>query len=338
MLEDLYLMINKSYLSGFSFYVPDTVLTNNDLEKMVDTNEEWIISRTGIRQRHIAENQACSDLAFHASTQALEKAKIKSDQLTHIINATFTPDAYVPNAACVLMEKIGTKGIPAMDINAACTGFIYGMELARSLCALHPEAKILLVASEVVSSRINIQDRSTRVLFGDGAGACVVSRQPFSPEVQSCYIQDIMLKADGSLSDLLTVKGGGSAHPMLLGQTVTDSFFVQMEGREVFKHAVRSMQSICLEILEKNNTSAEQIDLFIPHQANIRIIEALAKKMEIKQENLFINVQDYGNTSAASVPIALADAWEKGRIKPGNLVLLVAFGGGFTWGASLIQF
>jgi 3-oxoacyl-[acyl-carrier-protein] synthase-3 len=331
-------MIKSSYIAGFSFYVPDRVLNNADLEKLVDTNDEWIVSRTGIRKRHIVDHQACSDLACEASLKALEKSCLKPSEITHFITATFTPDAYVPNAACIVMEKLGIRGIPAMDVNAACTGFIYGIELARGLCALSPRSKVLLVASEVVTSRINFKDRSTAVLFGDGAGACVVSKEPFDGKVPVGYIEDVMLKADGSLGSLLTVKGGGSAHPMAFGETVGDDFFVQMEGREVFKHAVRSMRDISLDILKKNSLHADDIDLFIPHQANIRIIDALAKIMNIKDEKIFVNVQEYGNTSAASVPIALAEAWEKGRIKPGYRVLMVAFGGGFTWGATLIRF
>ncbi|MFP4085046.1 MAG: beta-ketoacyl-ACP synthase III [Desulfonatronovibrio sp.] len=331
-------MTKNSYIAGFSFYVPETVLTNKDLERLVDTNDEWIISRTGIRQRHIVNGQACSDLACQASLVTLKRACLKPGDITHIITATFTPDAYVPNAACILMEKMGIRGIPAMDVNAACTGFVYGMELARGLCLLNPGAKVLLAASEVVTSRINMQDRSTSVLFGDGAGACVISGESFDDNAPAGYIQDVLLKADGSLGSLLTVKGGGSANAMSPGQLVGDEFFVQMEGREVFKHAVRSMKNVSLEILEKNNLDISDIDLFIPHQANIRIIEALTKMMGVGDEKVFVNVQDYGNTSAASVPIALAEAWEKGRIKPGYTVLLVAFGGGFTWGATLLRF
>lgn len=331
-------MNKNNYIAGFSFFVPESVLTNKDLEKLVDTNNEWIVSRTGIRQRHIVSSQACSDLACQASLKALEKSGLRPADITHILTATFTPDAYVPNAACIIMEKLGIRGIPAMDVNAACTGFIYGIELARGLCLLSPGAKVLLVASEVVTSRINFKDRLTAVLFGDGAGACLISSEPFGDNVSAGYIQDVVLKADGSLGPLLTVKGGGSAHSMVLGQMVEDDFFVQMEGREVFKHAVRSMRDVSLDILERNNLTADDINLFIPHQANIRIIEALARIMNIKDDKIFINVQEYGNTSAASVPIALAEAWEKGRIRPGYLVLMVAFGGGFTWGATLIRF
>ncbi len=318
--------------------MPQQVMTNKDFEKLVDTTDEWITSRTGIHRRHIAANQSCSDLALQASLQALERSGINPRDLTHILLTTFTPDAYVPNAACILMEKLGVRGIPAMDVNAACTGFIYGIELARAICALHPDSMILLTASEVVTSRINLTDRSTAVLFGDGSGACVIAAKPFSNIPSSCYVTDVLLEADGSLGSLLTVNGGGSAHAMKLGQKVDHNFFVQMEGREVFKHAVRSMREISRKILHKNNLTIDDIDLFIPHQANMRIIESLSKKMQIHPDNIFINVQDYGNTSAASIPIALADAWEKGRISKGDLVMLVAFGGGFTWGAVLVQF
>jgi 3-oxoacyl-[acyl-carrier-protein] synthase-3 len=234
----------------------------------------------------------------------------------------------------VLQKKLGIKDIPCCDVNAACTGFIYALDLARGLCALYPEANVLVVASEVVTSRVNFNDRSTCVLFGDGAGAAILSNSTPNGAV----VEDILLKADGSLGELLSVKGGGSAYPLKFGQQADEDFFVQMQGRPVFKHAVRSMTNIAHEILKKNNLSVEDINLLIPHQANNRIIEAVTKKLELSPEKVFVNVQDYGNTSAASVPIALAEAKEKGRISPGDRVLLVAFGGGFTWGAALLKF
>ncbi|MFW5730171.1 MAG: beta-ketoacyl-ACP synthase III [Desulfonatronovibrionaceae bacterium] len=331
-------MDTRTNIAGFSFHVPEKIMTNKDFEQLVDTNDEWITSRTGIRMRHVAENQACSDLAREASLAAMEDACVRPDEITHIITATFTPDAYVPNAACMLMEKLGIRGIPAMDLNAACTGFLYGLETARGICCLHPQARVLLVASEIVTSRVNFRDRSTAVLFGDGAGACIVSASKFEAEVAFGYVKDILLRADGSLGGLLTVKGGGSAFPLGFGQATEDSFYVQMEGREVFRHAVRSMTGICTEILARNRLGPDSIHLFIPHQANIRIIEALARKLNIAEDRLYINVQRYGNTSAASVPIALAEAWQSSCISPGQLVLLVAFGGGFTCGAALLQF
>jgi 3-oxoacyl-[acyl-carrier-protein] synthase-3 len=327
-------MKTEAQICGLGFFVPDKVLTNDDLEKLVETSDEWITTRTGIKKRHIVEGEACSDLALVAARNALRDAALTPRDLTHIVLATFTPDCYIPNAASVLQKKLGIKDIPCCDVNAACTGFIYALDLARGLCALHSKAKILVVASEVVTSRVNFNDRSTCVLFGDGAGAAILS----STTADGAVIEDIILKADGSLGELLTVKGGGSAYPLKFGQQTDENFFVQMQGRAVFKHAVRSMTNIAYEILEKNNLSVEDVDLLIPHQANNRIIEAVAKKLGISPEKVFVNVQNYGNTSAASVPIALAEAREKGRISPGDRVLLVAFGGGFTWGAALLKF
>ena len=327
-------MNRETQICGLGFFVPDKVLTNDDLEKLVDTSDEWITTRTGIKKRHIVDGEACSDLALVATRNALRDASLTPRDLTHIIIATFTPDTYIPSAACVLQKKLGIKDIPCCDVDAACTGFIYALDLARGLCALYPEANVLVVASEVVTSRVNFNDRSTCVLFGDGAGAAILSNSAANGAV----VEDILLKADGSLGELLSVKGGGSAYPLRFGQQADEDFFVQMQGRPVFKHAVRFMTNIAREILEKNNLSVEDVDLLIPHQANNRIIEAVAKKLGISPEKVFVNVQDYGNTSAASVPIALAEAREKGRISPGDRVLLVAYGGGFTWGAALLRF
>ncbi|WP_291322020.1 beta-ketoacyl-ACP synthase III [Desulfonatronospira sp.] len=331
-------MKNNCCLTGLGYYVPEKIMTNHDFALLMDTSDEWITTRTGIKQRHVCTHQACSDLAYQSSVLALKEASLTPRQLTHVIVATFTPDAFIPNAACLLLEKLGHRNIAALDINTACTGFIYGLELARGLCMLPGEANVLVVASEVLTSRVNFADRVTCVLFGDGAGAAVVSSSCHGAAGMSGRLVDVNLKADGALGELLTLKGGGSAHPLALGDTVTENFFVQMAGREVFKHAVRSMYNVSMEILERNNIRSGDIDLVVPHQANIRIIEALAKKMNLDPANLFVNVQKYGNTSAASVPIALAEAKETGRINPGDLVLLVAFGGGFTWGSALVQY
>ncbi|SDN93428.1 3-oxoacyl-[acyl-carrier-protein] synthase-3 [Desulfonauticus submarinus] len=326
--------MEKCNILGIGHFVPNKILTNEDLEKIVDTSDEWITTRTGIKQRHLVEKETCSDLAFKASLNALKDANLTPEDLTHILIATFTPDAYVPNASTVLQAKLGLKNIPCFDVNAACTGFLYALELARGICAIHEKAKVLVVASEILSSRMNFQDRTTCVLFGDAAGAIIVSRESSS----NIKIKDVRLKADGTLGNLLTVIGGGSMHPPQLGKIIDEKYFVQMKGREVFKHAVRSMASICEEILESNNLSSKDINLFIPHQANIRIIEALAKKLDLSLDKVYINVQNYGNTSAASIPLALSEAYEKNKIRKGDKVLLVAFGGGFTWGASILEF
>ena len=326
-------MPTKTKISGLGYFVPPTKMTNSDMERLVDTSDDWITSRTGIKERRIVTIETCSDLGVEASRRALNDARIGPEQITHLVVATFTPDYYVPNAACCLQQKLGLREIPCFDVNAACTGFTYGLEMCRGLAAVNPEAKILLVASEIVTSRINFKDRGTCVLFGDGAGAAVIGNQDLG-----AVIRDVRLKADGSLGGLLTVKGGGSGKRITPGEIIGDDFFVQMEGREVFKYAVNYMRDVARDILERNGLRIEDIALIIPHQANIRIIDALGKKLKASPDQVYINVNRFGNTSAASVPIALAEAWEKGLINRGDKVLLVAFGGGFTWAAALLDF
>jgi len=327
-------MKNEVYVLGLGHYVPEKVLTNQELEKRVETSDEWITTRTGIKERRIADGQTCSDLALEASKIALAQAQLDSHELTHIIVATFTPDSYIPSAAATLQAKLGVSNIPCMDVSAACTGFLYGLEVARCICKTYAEAKVLVVASEIVTSRTNFADRRTCVLFGDGAGAVILG----SNQTGRARVVDILLHANGKLGDLLTVTGGGSSHPPQLGEPIDENYFVQMQGQEVFKYAVRYMANVCKDILVKNNLSSEQIDLFVPHQANVRIIDALRKKLELDPEKVFVNVQNYGNTSAASVPLALSEAYAEGKIKSGDKVLMVAFGGGFTWGSSILQF
>jgi len=221
-------------------------------------------------------------------------------------------------------------------VSAACSGFLYALETARALIALHPGAHVLVAACDIVSSRVDYTDRTTCVLFGDGAGAVVLSAD--SPELSGGRVLDVLVSSDGAMGDLLTVKGGGSATPYKLGDTVRKDFFVEMNGREVYKHAVRAMSSICGEVLAKNGYTCADVDVFIPHQANLRIVEAVGKRLEMPEEKVFTNLQKYGNTSAASVPLALSEAWDQGVIKPGSLVLLGTFGGGFTWGSGLLRY
>ncbi|MFO7718532.1 MAG: beta-ketoacyl-ACP synthase III [Thermodesulfobacteriota bacterium] len=320
---------------GLGHYAPAQTLTNADLERMVDTSDEWITTRTGIKERHIAaQDEACSDLALPAARHALDQAGVSPEQLTHIFVATFTPDAYVPSAACVLQHKLGAPQAIAMDLAAACSGFLYSLETASAFLALHPEAKILVVGSEVITSRTNFSDRSTCVLFGDGAGAAVLGAH--GPALAD--LSEVLLGADGSLGDLLVVRGGGSGSPVKLGDPVGESFFVQMQGNEVFRHAVRNMATITNKLLRRSGLTPQDIDLFIPHQANIRIIESLAKKLAFPLEKVYVNVNRFGNSSAASVPLALSEALANGHIAPGSTVLLASFGGGFTWGAALLHF
>ncbi len=323
---------------GMGFYVPDGILTNKDLEKIVDTSDDWIIARTGIKERRIVkQGQACSDLAHEASVKALKEAGIDPEEITHIIVATFTADYCTPTTACVLQDKLGAKNCQmAMDVAAGCSGFTYAIDIARGLINIYPDAKMLVVGSEVCTSRLNFQDRSTCVLFGDGAGAVVISAEE---NKKKATIVDTLLRSDGSLGYLLPVgKEGGSARPYKVGHKVSPDYFINMNGPELFKYAVRGMADMTLKILERNNISPEELDLFIPHQANLRIIDAIAKRLSFPKEKIYINVDRYGNTSAASVIIALSEAYGKGLIKPGFKVLLVAFGAGLTWGSVLIEF
>jgi 3-oxoacyl-[acyl-carrier-protein] synthase III len=324
------------HIIGTGFHVPERILTNADLEHMVDTSGEWITSRTGIKQRHVSGvHEPCSLLGAEAAKRALADAGMSAEQITHVLVATFSPDYYIPSASYSLRSRLGIPRGMAMDISAACTGFLFGLETAKALITLHPEAVVLVVGSEVVTSRINWEDRGTCVLFGDGAGAAVVSSGHVSG---GAAIVDVLLDGDSSLGELLTVRGGGSGASLCLGEQVSDNFFVQMQGREVFKHAVRSMASVVRELLDRHGLSVADIDMIIPHQANIRIIDALVKKLEFPEENVYVNIEHYGNTSAASIPIALAEAREKLLIPEGSKVILTSFGGGLNWGAALLQF
>lgn len=322
-------------IAGTGLHVPQRVLTNADLEAMVETTDEWITSRTGIKQRHVAgTHEPCSLLGAEAAKNALIDAGIAPQEVTHVLMATFTPDAFIPSASYSLRTRLGIPRGMAMDLSAACTGFLFGLETARAFINLHPRAVVLVVGSEVVTSRINWQDRSTCVLFGDGAGAAVLTANshPGCP-----LLLDVLLDGDSSLGDLLAVRGGGSATPLLLGDQVGENFFVRMQGREIFKHAIRSMALVVRELLDRNDLSVSDIDMIIPHQANIRIIDALIKKLEFPEENVYVNIERYGNTSAASIPIALAEARQKALLPEGGKVILTAFGGGLNWGAALLQ-
>ncbi len=329
-------MTTQSYILGLGLYTPERILTNTEMESFVETTDEWITSRTGIKQRHVAaKGQVTSELGAKAAERALQDAGLAPTSLTHILVATCTPDSMCPNTACIIEHRLGVSGLMAVDVNAACSGFLYALNLARGIVSMDSNAIVLVVAAEILTRRINWQDRSTCVLFGDGAGAAIVSGHPGTK--QALRMDDCLLSSDGSLSNLLQISGGGVSVPYQHGDTVGDEFFVRMEGREIFKHAVRSMARACEELLERNALSCADVDIFVPHQANMRIIEAVGKKLHIPPKKVFINLQEYGNTSAASVPIALADARSKGLLPPGRTVLLVSFGGGFTWGAALLH-
>jgi len=304
-------------LQGLGYYVPEDVLTNFDLEKMVDTSDEWIVTRTGIKERRIAKKESFLDMAEKASRMALDMAKVSPQDIDAIVLATFTPELGFPASACLLQGKLECKRGFAFDISAACSGFLYGLEVAKGLIEGNGLKKVLLVGAEKLSSIVNWQDRSTCVLFGDGAGAVVVSNEGEGEILAS------VMRSDGTAWEILYAERCG---------------YISMKGRELFKLAVKSMEEVCLEVLQRAGLSVEQIDLFVPHQANIRIMEALAERLNISMEKVYSNIHKYGNTSAASIPIALTEAYLEGRLKRGDLVLMTTMGGGLTWGAVLIRF
>lgn len=333
-------MTTQSRISGFGWAVPPTILSNHDIAADIDTSDDWIVSRTGISCRHILEPGATGgDLAVTASLAALEHTGRDVGDITHILYATCTPDSICPSAACALAGKLGLGGRMAVDVNAACVGFLNGLALADAITARHPSACVLVVAAESLSHRCNWQDRSTAVLFGDGAGAVIVSgpKAPAQDTLEGRFA-DAILGSDGSKGELLLITGGGAASPYKLGDSVGPEYFIRMNGGLVFKHAVRQMTSCCQNLLERNSLRSDDVDLFVPHQANLRIIEAVGNRLGITGERVFVNLQKYGNTSAASIAIALGEARDQGLLHKGMTVLTTSFGGGLTYGAALIEF
>ncbi len=323
------------HIHGLGVYVPAHVITNEYLSRTVDTNDEWIVSRTGIKERRmLAQEECASDAGKMAAEQALREAGLTAKDVTHLLVATCTPDMLCPSTACILAGKLGCDHIMTMDFNAACSGFVYGLALARSLVASQEDATVLLVSAEALTRRTNWTDRSTCVLFGDGAGAVVVRSRS---QGAIGRIVDVVCHSDGTLNELITI-GGGTKKSYIAGEVITEDFFLQMQGREVFKHAVRNMTAVCHEILDKNAYAVQDIDLLVPHQANMRIIEAVGARLHIETEKVFANVASYGNTSSASVPLALYSAREQKRIVAGSRVLASCFGAGLTWGAALLEF
>lgn len=313
--------------------VPDKVLTNFDLEKMVDTTDEWIRTRTGVRERRIAdENTATSDLVIEASKRAMKEAGVGPGDLDAIIVGTVTPDMLFPSTACFVQKGLGIKNIPAFDVSAACSGFIYGLEIAQGLITNNTSELILLAGAETLSKILDWTDRSTCVLFGDGAGACVLAGTEDDKGVLSIH-----LGADGSLGDLLKQPGGGSRFPASHETIEKRLHYVKMKGNDVFKYAVRAMEQSGIRALEKANLTCQDVDLLIPHQANLRIIKATAKRLGLPMEKVLVNIDRLGNISAGSIPIALDEANRRNLIKEGDIILLDAFGGGFTWGAAVIR-
>ncbi|MGF7048690.1 3-oxoacyl-[acyl-carrier-protein] synthase-3 [Paenibacillus sp. DS2015] len=317
---------------GTGKYVPEKILTNSDLEKMVDTNDEWIVSRTGIRERHIAApDQATSDLAYEAALKALESAGMTADQLDLIIIATVTPDTIFPSTACIVQEKLGAKKAAAFDLSAACSGFVYSLATATNFIRTGMYNNALIIGADCLSRITDYTDRNTCVLFGDGAGAVVIGEVP-----EGRGFLSFDLGAEGAGGGLLKLEAGGSRLPASTATIEDKQHFIYMNGREVFKFAVRIMGSATESVLSKAGKTKEDIDLFVPHQANIRIIQSAMQRLDLPPEKCVINVDKYANTSAASIPLALVEAAEEGRMKEGDTVLMVGFGGGLTWGASVL--
>ncbi|WP_283214762.1 beta-ketoacyl-ACP synthase III [Paenibacillus sp. HWE-109] len=317
---------------GTGKYVPERILTNQELETMVETNDEWIVSRTGIRERRIAaEGQATSDLCYEASLIAMASAGITADQLDLIIVATITPDMSFPSTACVLQEKLGAKKAAAFDLSAACSGFVYGLANASNFIATGTYKYALVIGADCLSRITDYTDRNTCILFGDGAGAVVIGEVP-----EERGFKSFELGADGTGGPLLKIEGGGSRNPATQSSIDQRLHYIYMAGAEVFKFAVRIMGNAADEALRKAGWEKADIDLLVPHQANMRIIQASLNRLELTDDKCMINLDKYGNMSAASIPVALAEAAEQGRLNEGDRIVLVGFGGGLTWGASAL--
>jgi 3-oxoacyl-[acyl-carrier-protein] synthase-3 len=327
-----------SSIIGTGSYVPEKVLTNADISKIVDTSDEWITSRTGIKERRIAAaDEATSDMASAAARRAIEAAGISPDEIGLIVVATVTPDMFFPSTACIVQKKIGAMNAVCFDINAACSGFLYALQVARHFINTGNRTTALVIGAEKLSSLINWKDRNTCVLFGDGAGAVVIRRADEGlPNVPGRVLSTVM-GSDGNLADLLKVPGGGSACPITAENILTSPNTIHMEGRETFKHAVTRMLQASEQALELAGLTAADVDMVIPHQANARIITAIAERLGLPPEKTFINLDKYGNTSAATIPVALDEAHRQGAIKRGDVLVLVAFGGGFTWASSVVR-
>ncbi|MBU1669433.1 ketoacyl-ACP synthase III [bacterium] len=317
-------------------YVPSKILSNADLEKMVDTSDEWIIKRTGISERRIAaSDEVTSDMAAKASKLAIERAGLESSDIDLVVCATVTPDYFnMPATACIISDKLGIKNVQAFDISAACSGFVYALSVAKAFIESGMKKHVLIIGAEKFSSIVDYTDRTTCILFGDGAGAAVIS----ATEDKSEAMIDVHASADGSYSDFLVTPAPGALYPA--SQQVIDQGlnFVQMKGNETFKLAVKTLTKDVKDILAKNEIKAEDIPHFVPHQANYRIIKAVGDALKMKEEQVVLTVGKYGNTSAASIPMAINDIYESGRLKKGELMLLDTFGGGLTWASALLPF
>jgi 3-oxoacyl-[acyl-carrier-protein] synthase-3 len=316
--------------------VPKNILSNHDLERMVDTSDEWITKRTGIKTRYIADkDEVTSDLGYQASLLAIERAGIKKEEIDVLICATITPDYFcMPSTACMIAKKLGLSNIPAFDISAACSGFIYALAMGKSFIETGMAKNVLIVGAEKLSAIVDYEDRTTCVLFGDGAGASILGITRNNDE----RIIDINLGADGKYYDFLITPGCGTMKRCSFEAIRDKECYLKMRGNETFKIAVKTLTNDVNKILKKNNIRSEDIDYFVPHQANYRILNAVAQSLNLKKEQVVMTVSKYGNTSSASIPMAINDLYESGKLQSGDLLLLDAFGGGFTWGSALVPF
>jgi 3-oxoacyl-[acyl-carrier-protein] synthase-3 len=322
-----------SKIVGLGMYAPPKKMTNQDFEKLVETNDSWITERTGIKSRRIAElGTANSDLALAASQKALADAGVRADEIDLIVVGTCTPDMPLPSTACFLQMKLGARNAFALDLNAACSGFLYSLSVADALIRAGRGKKALVLGSEILSTITDYTDRSTCILFGDGSGAVVLAECPEGEGILSCH-----LHSDGNLWELIHCPGGGTVNPLTPDLISRRMIYIRMSGNETFKHAVTKMAEVAQKALTVNGYGIGDVALFIPHQANMRIVSAVGKRLGVAPDRVFVNLERYGNTSAASVPIALAEAKAQGRIRRGDLVLLVAFGAGLTWGSALLR-
>lgn len=318
---------------GVGRFVPEHVLTNHDLEKMVDTSDEWITTRTGIRERRIAPpGMATSDMAIAAAKAAMDMAGVCAEELDVIIAATVTPDMLFPSTACLVQAALGAWRAAAFDLSAGCSGFVYALSVASQYVAAGAAKRVLVMGAETLSRITDYEDRNTCVLFGDGAGAAVIGAKDGNSGILA-----FDLGADGGGADLLCVPAGGSRKPTTAETLASRGHFIKMEGKQVFRFAIRVVEESVITVLKKAGADVGDIDLFIPHQANVRIIDYAVEKLGIPREKVFVNLDRYGNTSAASIPIALSEAVEQGRVGPGSLVVMVGFGAGLTWGSCALR-
>lgn len=320
-------------IKSIGIYLPEKVLTNLDLERMVETSDEWITTRTGIKERRIAaEDQVTSDLGVAAARQALDRAGLKPEDIDLILVATNSPDTLFPSTACWIQKKLGTREMPAFDLQAGCTGVLYGLIVAEGLILNGTCRRVLLIGVDILSKITNWEDRATCVLFGDGAGAFVLEESDDNSGLLSNF-----WGADGSLGELLMLPGGGTLHPASEKTVKNKMHYIHMKGNDVFKHAVKRMGESIVEALKIAGLDKHQVDFLIPHQANLRIIDAIGERLELDPKKVVVNVDRYGNMSVATIPVALYELQEQGRLQPGKIVAMVAFGAGFTWAASIYR-